>query len=230
MPKINIAKINNIVVPIEDVHYGHGWRYPTDRRIFQSKEKYIEYLKNRRGINHFNFNMKKRLNEIHSITDFDSVINWIEKNGSFLYNCSRNDDNGYDKKTMNFNDWEKIPPNDFSVKIQHLYVKHGKVSNSHSCPVGGITNWGGKDDLPRFYMGWRGRIKFVTSHYLPGHASNYFKIMGIHTGSGGGGRNHYEYDVSFFDDDWSGIASTLTMQYLKNPNAQPFYEHGIGRR
>ena len=72
-------------MPIEEVQYGHGWRYPTDRRIFQEKEKYIEYLKNRRQINHFNFNMRKTVGELNSLPNFESIIDWIENNGSFIY-------------------------------------------------------------------------------------------------------------------------------------------------
>ena len=80
-------------------------------------------------------------------------------------------------------------------------------------------------------MGWNGRITFSLSHNIPSQINNAWKTMGIHTGSGGGGggRNQYSYSVSFFDDDWIGLASELTMQYIKNPNIQPVFEYGNDR-
>jgi len=33
-----------------------------------------------------------------------------------------------------------------------------KISNTHSCPYNGVTNWGSKNDKPNGYPGWRGRI------------------------------------------------------------------------
>ena len=44
-----------------------------------------------------------------------------------------------------------------------------EVSNSHSCPVGGVENWGGRvkmpdgTDAPRGYPGWTGRVDWIVA-------------------------------------------------------------------
>lgn len=30
-----------------------------------------------------------------------------------------------------------------------------KISNTHNCPINGVTNFSCKDDKPRFYYGWK---------------------------------------------------------------------------
>lgn len=91
------------------------------------------------------------------------------------------------------------------------------VSNSHSCPQGGITNWGGRvKDGPRGYPGWTGRVDWEIEWpnefdgWYPG--ADLFKGYNscVHTGSGGGGNNKnnissFGYSVELFAADWPGL-------------------------
>jgi hypothetical protein len=94
------------------------------------------------------------------------------------------------------------------------------ISNSHSCPRGGVTNWGGMEkDAPRHYPGWQGRIEWEIKWpkeldgMYPG--SDLFKgrNCGIHTGTGGwrgrggmkNGIQSFGYDVNIFATDWPAM-------------------------
>lgn len=76
---------------------------------------------------------------------------------------------------------------------QHIHgicwdVNYGFVSNSHSSPIRGVRNWGGKPDLPRSYDGFYGRVwvrkknedKFML-------LSDRIEKSFTYTGTGGGG-------------------------------------------
>lgn len=105
------------------------------------------------------------------------------------------------------------------------------VSNSHSCPVGGVTCWSSheaKDGRPRGYPGWRGRVEWIVAwpkewdgHYLGGDlfSKGTFRTgrQRAHTGTGGGGGMRFSekhgcyvmshgYDFRIFAADWPGMA------------------------
>jgi hypothetical protein len=102
------------------------------------------------------------------------------------------------------------------------------VSNSHDCPVGGVTNWGNRDpDAPTGYPGWQGRMDWVYAwpkewdgHYLGGDLfggfANHYGRSRVHTGTGGSGGTVFSkkhncyvtscgYSVNVFAADWPGL-------------------------
>jgi len=83
------------------------------------------------------------------------------------------------------------------------------VSNTHDCPRGGVTNFWSKEELPRGYPGWQGRIYIViASEDVFG--SREMKQLGIYTGTGGGG----SYDVRLFADDFPGMTKEIMWKKL----------------
>jgi hypothetical protein len=97
-----------------------------------------------------------------------------------------------------------------------------KLSNSHSCPRNGVTNWGNMNkNFPTSYPGWYGNIiirvrplvrKIRGKEVLTdGWGSAYFDGTIICTGGGGGGRSQktdyveYEYEVYLWADDFPGL-------------------------
>lgn len=69
-----------------------------------------------------------------------------------------------------------------------------KLSNSHSCPIDGQTNWGGnKKDAPRHYQGWGGRV-WVIFNKRPDSFGNINNSL-IHSGTGGYGNYDYGDDL-----------------------------------
>lgn len=110
------------------------------------------------------------------------------------------------------------------------------VSNSHSCPVNGVTNWGVRDpDAPIGYPGWEGRADWVYAwpkewdgYYLGGDLFGGFGNYGrarAHTGSGGSGGTVFSkkhncyvtscgYSVNIFAADWPGLARYRDKQLM----------------
>jgi hypothetical protein len=93
-----------------------------------------------------------------------------------------------------------------------------RVSNTHSCPRGGVQNFSCDDDKPRGYPGFTGRIEYTViepKHTDPfWHVSDAVSYFGVKTGTGGGrgdcpetGGKRYYYDVKIFLDDFPGLAS-----------------------
>lgn len=110
------------------------------------------------------------------------------------------------------------------------------VSNSHSCPHNGVQNWGGKDDKPKSYPGWSGRVEWIVrwpkewdGWYLGGDLFSRGTFNSgrqrAHTGTGGGGGMRYSekhkcwvqsfgYDFRIFAADWPGMARVEGMKQM----------------
>lgn len=108
------------------------------------------------------------------------------------------------------------------------------VSNSHSCPIGGVQNWGGRikmpdgTDAPRGYPGWQGRVGWIVAWprewdgwYLGSDLFSRGTFQSgrqrAHTGTGGGGGMSFSkkhdcwiqscgYDFRIYAADWPGMA------------------------
>lgn len=83
------------------------------------------------------------------------------------------------------------------------------TSNTHVCPKGGELNWSCKDDKPKGYPGWsvyvKGRLKRNKNHGGQYPYSAALNIVGLKTGSGGGGNESWGYGISIFLADWPGL-------------------------
>lgn len=99
------------------------------------------------------------------------------------------------------------------------------VSNSHSKPRGGITNWGNQHpDKEHGYPGFQGHIKLVYSKMRKSistfGSSGVVSAHGVHTGTGGyRGDKHDEYgecyilqyDTRLFLSDWEGLSLQVAL-------------------
>jgi hypothetical protein len=116
-------------------------------------------------------------------------------------------------------------------------IRRGDVSNSHSCPLNGHTNWSNRNkELPSSYRGWSGRV------WLRVNSSRCATALDgtlTYTGTGGYGAyngpwcllsrmtnaNIYSWDYRFFEDDWPLIKEQYEMQQtfdiLKDGKVQP---------
>lgn len=117
------------------------------------------------------------------------------------------------------------------LKITHNMTWSDMVSNSHSCPVGGVTCWSSREHMdgrPRGYPGWTGRVDWVVEWpkelegmylgsdlFSKGTFRSGRQRAHTGTGSGGGGRMSKEfgtwvqcpgYDFKIFASDWPGLA------------------------
>ncbi len=94
------------------------------------------------------------------------------------------------------------------------------ASNTHCAPIGGVENWHRKPDLPKGYPGFVGRIKGTYSKkgktlstYSGSFGMNY--AIPVHTGTGGGGGNTWEYDVTLFLSDFDKLTSRVARMLLE---------------
>jgi uncharacterized C2H2 Zn-finger protein len=218
MPKIKAYKGNGLIIPVDEAKVATAFKCPWTDKVFGTKPAYIKHLKNvRKNIIHSNIRKKildNLFNDLINQDSFEKIIEWIENHPEFVF----------DKAA----DYRKSPRlrDKFWIKITYLDLQWNTcVSNSHSCPRGGVTCWSSheaKDGRPRGYPGWQGRIEFQLSGDI-GFGSDVMRPLGIHTGTGGGiNENRYGYDVKFFASDWPGLEKLVMLATLKGewiPNA-----------
>ena len=94
-----------------------------------------------------------------------------------------------------------------------------KVSNSHSAPEDGTTNWRGEKGIPTGYPGFVGRVwvRFAENNEIIGYGSDPFAITLTHTGSGGVGHGGmWTWDYKIFLSDWPEIENLINQQRCWN--------------
>lgn len=214
------------MIPVADARVAKAYQCPWTKTIYATKKSYVNHLKSLRTKRMHQTARKNRWNRLGenlwNQNSFANIVNWIELHPEWFL------DNGAVHTTIHNNpNYEKIRSN-FSLNITHLKLTWSdKVSNSHSCPHTGHTNWcGKKPDVPRGYPGWQGQIEFISSHNIPGVISDFFKDTRIHLGSGGSGGNlKYNYEVKFFEADWPGLSKMRTWSIL-DPTVKPDFQFG----
>ena len=198
------------------------WKSDTDGKLFEDKAKYQKHLRVLAGQRAQGRRIAKAEAEreafitrmgatVKSIDELEKFIadnwEWFFANGmkNALWKC--------DKKPKNKH---KLVSLKFDVRWSDA------VSNSHSCPRDGVTNWGGDTKLPngspapRGYPGWTGNVKFVIDagmsahkknpYRYDGYGSDYFEHTPINTGSGGSGNGqNYSYGIELFASDFPAM-------------------------
>lgn len=223
MPKIKVYKHDGKVVPVDRAKVSTGYECPWTKKVYLTKKSYLHHLKSVREEHIRKINRSKRLNdaiaELNNQPNFESIIKWIETNSwFFLANAKRH----YAWYGNNGSRWPD--PEDFWIKIRCLDLRWSdRVSNSHSHPRNGVSNWGRHADLPDGYPGWEGWVEYELSEDLPSFGSEVFKDTGIHTGSGGArGRSRYGYEARFYSSDWPGLDKQKVLAILSEKENVPF--------
>ena len=217
-----------------------AYKSDVDGKIFEDKAKYTAHL--RKLARHRNAQRKLKIAEAEK----DAV--WAE-----LYEREQSIDDWFQMVIDNQHlfwaeaaegdpyDWERVGkkvgrgknaanmPMPKVLKITHSLRWSDSVSNSHSCPHDGVTNWCGRvEGAPRGYPGWTGRVDWVVEWpkelegiYLGSDlfSKGTFRTgrQRAHTGTGGGGGGHFSkefntwvqcpgYHFDIFASDWPGLA------------------------
>jgi hypothetical protein len=218
MPAIKVYKANGKMVPVSEAKVAKAYQCPWTNTVFATKSAYTRHLKelredrmHRRARQNIH---NRKLNDLINQYSFEDIVNWIEINPDFFFDSLiKMGHTGWANRRAHIRE-------EFWIKITYLKLDWNEsVSNSHSCPRGGVTCWSSHaatDGRPHGYPGWQGNIEFQLSHDM-GFGSNVFSGMGIHTGSGGGiSDNRYGYAVKFFSSDWSGLRDTVIANKLAN--------------
>ena len=115
-------------------------------------------------------------------------------------------------------------------------VHSPRISNTHSSPIDGVTNWGSKPDKPTGYPGWTGRVWIRYEQEYPTFSSDPFSATLTHPGTGGFGsyngpweqistayyKRHghkvaskfnrpavYSWDYRFYQSDWPVLSDEI---------------------
>ncbi len=193
-----------------------AWQCATTKTLFDDQGEYKKHLR-KLAIANRKIKAEKKLrtdfddwlrDEKSKITSPEQIAPWIIKNQKYLMDSANAMGyNSFSDKFFNTDTYEKIDI--FSLRYDRL------VSNSHSCPKGGVTNWWSTRDTgkPVGYPGWTGDITGSLKR-LAKHNGNYpydsiLKLVGIHTGTGGGANNSWRFDIKIFLADWPGLQTAV---------------------
>jgi hypothetical protein len=218
------------------------WKSDADGKLFEDKNKYTAHL--RKLARHRNAQRKLTIAEAEKDAVWaelyereQSIDDWMQMviDNQHLFWAEAALGDPYDwqnvgKKLSRAKDAGAMPiPR--VLKITHRLQWNDSVSNSHSCPVGGVTCWSSheaKDGRPRGYPGWQGQIEWLVewpkefdSVYLGCDlfSKGTFRSgrQRAHTGTGGGAGGHFNkefntwcqrpsYDFRIYASDWPGMA------------------------
>lgn len=94
--------------------------------------------------------------------------------------------------------WDHTPENQECCKVVGFSwdIKMHRVSNTHSAPLDGVQNWGGKDGVPTGYQGWNGRVWIRYDNPDSNPSSDAFSSTLTYPGTGGSGS---------YDGPWKDI-------------------------
>jgi hypothetical protein len=203
------------------------WQCPSTKKLFIEQAEYKTHLaklaRERRKVKHHNYIKstffewldEERL-KMDSIGDMSQ---WLLDNQQTIMDAANLIPCG------NWSD-DKFHDTDRFLKIDFTSLRwNPSISNTHSCPKGGVTNWAGKElfanglPKPNGYPGWGGRLegslKRLKKHDNNYPSSGFFKLVGLHTGTGGGGNTNFGWDVKIFAEEWPGPAAEMTFNKLK---------------
>jgi hypothetical protein len=199
---------------------------PFTGELFEEKDKakYIKHLvslrenmREERKYDRICKTWKKWLvDEKAKIVSVHDIPNWFLANQRTIMNaCNALMFNSYYHKNEKFVKEDKFT----KLEFQTCSYQHN-ASNSHQCPDSGVTNWCAKDKTkPIGYPGFTGYLTGSLDrpakrmHRYP--YTEALNIVGIKTGTGGGGNSDFGYGFTIFIDDWPGLKEEIVLKKLK---------------
>lgn len=220
-----------------------AWKCSADGKVFEDKKKYQNHLRKlakvrreRRRIDTEESLKDEIWNELYereqSIEEWRDMV--ITNQDLFWAEAAKSDPYHWEKVGKTYRG--VVCPVPRLLEFTTFSMRWSdSVSNSHSCPHNGMTNWGGRSVMedggpaPNGYPGWTGQVDWIVScpkewesTYLGG---DLFRGVGgfrsgrqrANIGTGGGGGMQYSekhkchvqsfrYDFKIFAADWPGMA------------------------
>ena len=213
-----------------------AYKSDSDGKLFEDKSKYISHLKKLASVRRAKKQQQKVESEREKFLDIMGQVQSIEDLEKFI----KDNWKWFWINASKHNSWRGKNSIHFHEYVQVYFsnlVWTEKVSNSHSCPRGGVQNFDTRSehnkDKPTGYPGWSGTVKIkvrppMTKHggklyMLDGWGSYYFADTIINTGSGGGGGGkdcrEYSYEVRLYAVDFPVMYENLRRkQYNEKEN------------
>jgi hypothetical protein len=196
------------------------WKSDADGKLFEDKTKYTKHLRvlaneraQTRRIAKMNADREAFIVRMGAtVKSFDELKQFIHDNWDWFYA------NGLADALWKCDKKPKIKHKLVSISFDDMRWSDS-VSNTHSCPRNGVTNWAQhrpeNAHLPKGYPGWRGTIRFTVDagmsahkknpYKLDGWGSSYFKSTIVNTGGGSSGTNA-QYEVRLYAADFPAMA------------------------
>lgn len=177
-----------------------AWQCPRTGQLFATHAEYLEYLKHAAACDLlWRKENKRRLNKAafftnmrESVKSVDEICQFVKDNfQAFVDNGADHDSFGHKQKPV-----ECL---DFTLKMRDMTI----VSNSHTKPLDGVTNFCRTADKPKGYPGIEGRMNLRHKGEFRSFTSNIFTNTGICLGGGGGGSSSYQSEVRLYAQDWA---------------------------
>lgn len=203
------------------------WKCPETGKLFEKQTVYKNHLavlaRGRRKIkqqNHIKNTFFDWLDDqrTHKVLSVNDIPQWLLDNQQIIMDAA----NVIPGKYGSFGD--KFKDGDRFTKIKFATARWSSLlSNSHSCPKGGVQNWLGKEfadgtPKPTGYPGWQidihGSLQRNKKNMSGYPASALFNLVGIHTGCGGGANEDFRWNAEIFAEEWPGAASELVFRKL----------------
>lgn len=196
------------------------WKCDADGKLFEDEKKYKAHLRklaaerrHQRKIEAAKVAHAEFIQQMCQVASFKELEEFIKDNWSWFFY------NGAKREAWKGNQHREIHE---YVSVTFTEIRwNDSLSNSHRCPMSGVTNWGGRvPGAPRGYPGWRCRVNIKVRtpqkkykgklYHVDGFGSSYFEGTPIGTGTGGGGGERdgvtsYAYDCEIWADDFKVI-------------------------
>lgn len=200
-----------------------AWKCEETGKIFEEHDAYTKHVRKIAAARRKQLKAEKAVHDkIKFMEDnfWNRVRSLDQLKAAILQHCDVLALNGVENYWSSFRR-QKLNPTPLTEFETFRLHWNENVSNSHSCPHNGVTNFGLKNNLPTGYPGWKGRFDYRVRtdsnqlHSYPG-SSDMWRGTRIHTGTGGGGGHRikngvYEqgfgYDVRLFANDWPAMAA-----------------------
>jgi hypothetical protein len=218
------------------------WKCDQTGKLFEDQTKYKSHLRKLARER----NTKRKLMVAEAVADQkwnelyereQTIEQWrdmvIANQDMFWAEAAKSDP--YDWKQVGKTHKKVVCPVPRLLEFERFDVRwNPQVSNSHSCPHNGVTNWGNRDkNAPTSYPGWSGRVDWIVAWpkewdgvYLGGDLFGGFhgnRRTRADTGTGGGGGMRWSekhgchvqsfgYDFKLFAADWPGMARAEGMK------------------
>lgn len=146
------------------------------------------------------------------VTEVEQLPGWLLRNYAKLMKASKT------IRALPAGKLAEHPPEILSMQL----IFSDLVSNSHSAPKSGVTNWYRDKALPLGYPGFRGQVSWRDNKRWSDHhraRTEMLDLIGVHTGTGGGGT----YECRIYIDDWPGLQQELLFKSLIGQDKQWIY-------
>ena len=190
---------------------------PHTGKLFEDEQEYFKHLRrertrrtNEKRYQDYKDNFQDWLrDEKEKIATLSDIPEWIIENQVRLYESYN---------AIHPRGWSlfKVGDNIQDLKLEMKYSR--RVSNTHSKPRNGVTNWACNNDLPIGYEGFTGDMHAIVKK-APKSKFSISDLLGfvdIHTGSGGSSNGlDYGYECRIYLSDWPSLEQQLTINKLK---------------